>query len=114
MKVKFAIVLLSTLAQRAVLAGSTSTRLGRTAQDAGHLRKTKKFQGGKAIAIQNGKTIDENHSPFIPGLRALTREDDSKIWNHGSYAVAASKSGYITLNVPQDTEVGDTLFLFLR
>jgi hypothetical protein len=113
MKVKFAIVLLSTLAQRAVLAGSTSTRLGRTAQDASHLRKTKKFQGGKSIAIQNGKQIDENDSPFIPGLRAPTREDDTMIWNHGSYAVA-SKSGSIEINVPQDTKVGDTLFLFLR
>ena len=53
MKVKIAIVLLSTLVQRAILAGSTSTRLGRTAQDAGggdgekqtnHLRKTKKVK----------------------------------------------------------------------
>jgi len=33
MKDKIAIILLSTLAQRAVLAGSSSTRLGRAAQD---------------------------------------------------------------------------------
>ena len=122
MKVKIAIVLLSTLTQRAVLAGSTSTRLGRTAQDAGggdgekqtnHLRKTKNVRG-KSIAIQYGKTIDENDSPsFTPGLRALRGEDDSENWNRGSYAVA-SKSGSIKLNVPKDTQVGDTLFLFLR
>jgi hypothetical protein len=123
MKVKIAIVLLSTLAQRAVLAGSTSKRLGRTAQDAGggdgekqtnHLRKTKKVQGGKSIAIQDGITIDENDSSsFTPGLRALRGEDDSENWNRGSYAVA-STSGSIKLNVPKDTQVGDTLFLFLR
>ena len=124
MKVKIAIVLLSTLAQRAVLAGSTSTRLGHTTQDAGggdgekqtnHLRKTKKVQGEKSIAIQDGKTIDENDSPsFTTGLRALRGEDDSKDWSRGSYAVASKHSGTIKLQVPQDTQVGDTLFLFLR
>jgi hypothetical protein len=88
MKVKFAIVQLSTLAQRTILAVSTSTRLGQTAQDAGggdgkeqtnRSRKTKKVQVGKSTAIENGETIDQNDSPFVPGLRALMGEDDSKI-----------------------------------
>ena len=114
MIVKFAIVLLSTLAQCAVLVEST-TRLGRTAQDikaggdgekqTNHLRKMKTVQGGESIA---------DSSSFIPGLRALRGEDDSRNWNHGSYAVASKRSGNIKLNVPQDTQIGDTLFLFLR
>lgn len=33
-------------------------------------------------------------------------------WNHGSYAVA-STNNVITIRAPPDTEVGDTLFLFL-
>jgi hypothetical protein len=68
MKVKFFIILLSTLAQPAVLAGSTSTRLGRTPQDinaggdgekqTNHLRKTKKVHGGESIEIYDDGTID--------------------------------------------------------
>ncbi|KAL3797058.1 hypothetical protein ACHAW5_009644 [Stephanodiscus triporus] len=124
MIVKFAIVLLSTLARCAVLVESSSTRLGRAAQDikaggdgerqTNHLRKMKTVQGGESIAHHDGETINEaDSSSFIPGLRALRGEDDSKNWNHGSYAVASKRSGNIKLNVPQDTQVGDTLFLFL-
>ncbi len=76
--------------------------------------KDEEGQGGKSIAIQDGITINENDSPSItPGLRALRGEIDSENWNRGSYAVA-SNSGSIKLNVPKDTQVGDTLFLLLR
>jgi hypothetical protein len=71
MKVKFVIILLSTLAQPAVLAGPTSARLGRTAQDinaggdaekqTNHLRMTKKVHGGESIAIQDDETTRMIH-----------------------------------------------------
>ena len=114
MKVKFAIVLLSTLAQCAVLVEST-TRLGRTAQDievggdgekqTNHLRKMKTVQGGESIA---------DSSSFIPGLRALRGENDSKNWNHGTYKVAAKRRDSMEVCSPSATRGGDTLFLFLR
>jgi hypothetical protein len=125
MKVKFAIVLLSTLAQCAVLVESSSTRLGRTAQDikaggdgekqTNHLRKTKTVQGGESIAHQDGETINEgDSSSFIPGLRALRGENDSKNWNHGTYKVAAKRRDSMEVCSPSATRGGDTLFLFLR
>ena len=125
MKVKIAIVLLSTLAQRAVLAGSTSSRLGRIAQDinaggenekqTNHLRKMKKVHGGKSNAIQDDETNDENDSPsFTPGLRALRGEDDSKNWNHGTNKGAAQRRDSVKVCAPSATRSGDTLFVFLR
>jgi hypothetical protein len=83
MFVKFAIVLLFTLAQTAVLVGSTSTGIECTAQsikagnkgkkESHHLRKTKKVQVDESIMLQNGETIN-----FIPGLWALRRETNLK------------------------------------
>ena len=37
---------------------------------------------------------------------------ESNTWSHGSYAVA-STNNVITIQTPTDTEIGDTLFLFL-
>jgi len=37
---------------------------------------------------------------------------ESNTWSHGSYAVA-STNNVITIRTPKDTEIGDTLFLFL-
>ncbi|KAL3817570.1 hypothetical protein ACHAXA_010589 [Cyclostephanos tholiformis] len=81
-----------------------------------HLRQAKKVKSGESMALQDGEMINEGgDSPsFIPGLRALRGENDSQNWNHGSYAVASKRSGTIKLHVPQDTQIGDTLFLFLR
>ena len=77
---KLLIVLLSALVQTAVLAESTSLRLGRTAQiikaggdgdtHANHLRKATKVQNGASttIALLDGDNIDE-----IQNVRALRR-----------------------------------------
>jgi hypothetical protein len=119
MLVKFTIVLLFTLAQTAVLVGSTSTLLGRTAQsikaggkgekETHHLRKMKKGQVDELITLQNGETID-----FIPNLRALRRENNSKDWNHGTNEAAAKRRDRMEVCAPSATKDGDTLFLFLR
>jgi hypothetical protein len=80
MIIKLAIVLLSALVQTAVLAESTSSRLGRTAQiikaggdgdtRANHLRKATKVQDGTSttIALLDGDNIDE-----VQDVRALRR-----------------------------------------
>jgi hypothetical protein len=119
MLVKFAIVLLFTLVQTAVLVGSTSTGLGRTAQsikaggkgekETHHLRKMKKGQVDESITLQNGETIN-----FIPVLWALRRENNSKDWNHGTSKVAAKRRDHMEVCAPSATKDGDTLFLFLR
>ncbi len=120
MSVKFAIVLLFTLVQTAVLVGSTSTGLERTAQsikagDKGekethHLRKMKKVQVDKSIMLQSGETIN-----FIPGLLwALRRKNKSKEWNHGTNKVAAKRRDRMEVCAPSATKDGNTLFPFLR
>jgi hypothetical protein len=119
MLVKFAIVLLFTLAQTTILVGSTSTGLEHTAQsikagskgkkETHHLRKMKKGQVDESITLQNGERI-----AFIPGLQALRREDNSKDWNHGMSKVAAKRSDCMEVCAPSATKDGDTLFLFLR
>jgi hypothetical protein len=43
-----------------------------------------------------------------------TYEPTHEFWNHGTTAVSTHHSGTITLQIPEETEVGDTLFLFLR
>ena len=112
MKFTFAIVLLSTLARGSEggegtdvgwdIAGDTSKRLREIVADNGgesrkkYLRRLKKDNDSVSF-----------HGEIVDG-------DDSRNWNHGSYAVASKRSGNIKLNVPQDTQVGDTLFLFLR
>ena len=64
-------------------------------------------------AIDYGETADEDAVPsFTPDLPSFALADDS--WNHGSYAVSSAKSGTVKIYVPDDTQVGDTLFLFLR
>jgi hypothetical protein len=67
------------------------------------------------MGLQDVETLEGGGKPrFIPGLRALSGENDSQNWNHGSYEVASKRRGTIKLHVPRDTQVGDTLFLFLR
>jgi hypothetical protein len=119
MLVKFAIVVLFTLAQTAILVGSTSTGLERTAQsikaggkgkkETHHLRKMKKGQVAKLITLQNGEKI-----AFIPGLWALRRENNSKGWNHGTNKVAAKRRDRMEVCAPSATKDGNTLLLFLR
>jgi hypothetical protein len=122
MKFTFAIVLLSTLARGSEggegtdvgwdIAGDTSKRLREIVADNGgesrkkYLRRLKKDNDSVSF---HGEIVDENDSSTF----ALAG-DDSRNWNHGSYAVASKRSGNIKLNVPQDTQIGDTLFLFLR
>jgi hypothetical protein len=120
MIVQFAIILLSALAHPAVSAVSiVSTDKEIKAENDGgkrtnHLRE--KVGPDELMGLQDGERLDESgDSPnFIPGLRALRGENDSRNWNHGSYAVASRHSGKLKLYVPRHTQVGDTLFLFLR
>ena len=120
MIVQLAIILLSTIAHPAIMAVSSATsaqeiKAGNDGEKRTyHLRQ--KVEPGGTMGLQDGDTIDESGgSPsFIPGLRALRGENDSRNWNHGSYAVASKRRGTIKIHVPQDTQVGDTLFLFLR
>ena len=114
---KFALVLLSTLAQTTVLV--ESTRLGRTAQGGDGKMETQvkmmQVQVDESIAPQDDETIDEDDSlSFIPGLRALRRENNEKVWNHGTFEVAAKRRGSIEVCAPSATRDGDTLFFFLR
>ncbi|KAL3792097.1 LOW QUALITY PROTEIN: hypothetical protein ACHAW5_006742 [Stephanodiscus triporus] len=115
MKFTFAIVLLSTLARVSEggegtdvgvgwgIVGDTFKRLREiVADNVGergnkYLRRLKKDNDSVSF---HGETIDEC--------------DDSMNWNHGSYSVASKRSGNIKIHVPQDTQIGDTLFLFLR
>jgi hypothetical protein len=117
MMYKFALVLLSTLAQTTVLV--ESTRLGRTAQGGDGKMETQvkmmQVQVDESIAPQDDEAIDEDDSPsFIPGLRALRRENNAKVWNHGTFEVAAKRRGSIEVCAPSATQDGDTLFFFLR
>ena len=143
MSFKLAIVLLSALVQTAVLAESTSSRLGRTVQiikaggdgdtHANHLRKATKVQDDMltTIALLDGGNIDK-----VQDVRALRRRrrrrsrrsrrsrGDTKIgddedenredWNHGTYEVAAKRRDSIEVCAPSESKHGDTLFLFLR
>lgn len=118
---KFAIVLTSMLAETAVIVGSTSTRLGRTAQSisaGGHgetetlqLRKMKKVQVETAITSHDSEATDKNESPSFRGLREA---NNSKDWNHGTNEVAAKRKDSIEICAPSAAKDGDTLFLFLR
>jgi hypothetical protein len=99
-------VLLSALAHTAVLAGDTSKNM---LVDRGGEHRTKylrKLKKDLSVSLQ-GEIVDGNEA-FAP------TGEDSKNWNRGSYAVASKHSGTIKLHVPQDTQIGDTLFLFLR
>ena len=118
---KFAIILTSMLAESAVFVGSTSTRLGGTAQSikAGgdgatetlSLRKMKKIQVDDAITFHDNKTADKNESPSFRGLRKV---NDWKDWNHGTIEFAAKRRDSIEICAPSASKDNDTLFLFLR
>lgn len=118
---KFAIVLTSMLAETAVFVGSTSTRLGRTAQSIStggygetetiQLRKMKKVQVEEAIALHDSESSDKNEPPSFRGLR---KANDSEDWNHGTVEVAAKRRDSIEICAPSAAKDGDTLFLFLR
>jgi hypothetical protein len=125
MIVRFAIVLLSTFAQHAALAGSTSTRIVRTAQDikaggdkekrTNRLRQAKKVEPVETSALRDGDMINEGgESPNSLGLRALIGENDSRNWNHGTYKNPANRRDRMEICAPSATRDGDTLFAFLR
>jgi hypothetical protein len=100
------LVLLSALAHTAVLAADTSKNI---LVARGGERRTKYLRTLKkdlSVSLQ-GEMVDENEA-FAP------TGEDSKNWSRGSNAVASNHSGTIKVHVPQDTQVGDTLFLFLR
>jgi len=102
-------VLLSAVAHTAVLAGDTSKSnlvdRGDERQNPprSYLRKLKK---DLSVSL-HGEIVDENEA-FAP------TGEDSKNWSRGSHAFASKHSGTIKLHVPRDTQIGDTLFLFLR
>lgn len=50
---------------------------------------------------------------FTPTYIPTTRDDGFSNWNHGSYA-SSEWGGKIKIYTPSGTQVGDTLFLFLR
>lgn len=131
---KPAIVVLTGVLQAAVLASASSTGLGQRADEnpieiehggANFRRGMKKHKkstvnkddegGGFGSSIQEVAN-DELYvaAADAPELRRATADN----WNHGSYAVTATrKSGYDGINIkiklPDRTRPGDTLFLFL-
>jgi len=133
---KFAIVLFLSVLPSAVSEGASSTMLE---QDTGEypdkmefgttnfLRKSTDEEVYKRVRVReedgridvmdvvDGSTTSDDSgavSNYLPDLPTFTTTD-STAWNHGSYAVSARKSGTIEIFYPDDTEVGDTLFLFL-
>jgi hypothetical protein len=70
----------------------------------------------KALVRQ---TIDlPTNQPTNP-IASLESDDiisdiEEEAWNHGATAVSARRTGTITFKIPDNTAVGDTLFLFLR
>ena len=107
-------LLLLALARTTVVKGHTSKGLeGILANSGGdrrirYLRRMRKEEDNGLVSI-HGEIVNENVSPTFN----LSGKEPQK-WNHGSYAVASKRSGTIKIHVPQDTQVGDTLFLFLR
>ena len=57
-----------------------------------------------------------SHKTLFPSPSSVSSfdVDNSQDWTHGSYAVVSEHGETIKINVPPATQVGDTLFLFLR
>ena len=125
------IVLLSTVAQVAVLAETSSSRLGQNALDinvaedvvlqTSSVRKLKK-DNNKSNKNKKGNDEDEeeeeveenNSANFTPVVRSNILVVEETDWSGGTYAVSSARSGSFKVYVPAETKVGDTLFLFLR
>ena len=125
------IVLLSTVAQVAVLAETSSSRLGQNAPDidaaedvvlqTSSVRKLKK-DNNKSNKNKKGndedeeeEEVEENNSVnFTPIVRSNILAVEESDWSGGTYAVSSARSGSFKVYVPAETKVGDTLFLFLR
>lgn len=127
------IVLVSTVAQVAVLAETSSSRLGQNAPDidaaedvvlqTSSVRKLKK-DNNKSNKNKNDNDEDEeeeeveeivnNSVNFTPIVRSNILAVEETDWSGGTYAVSSARSGSFKVYVPAETRVGDTLFLFLR
>ena len=127
------IVLLSTVAQVAVLAEVSSSRLGQNAPDidaaedvvlqTSSVRKLKK-DNNKSNKNKKDNDEDEeeeeveeivnNSVNFTPIVRSNILAVEETDWSGGTYAVSSARSGSFKVYVPAETRVGDTLFLFLR
>jgi hypothetical protein len=107
-------ILLLALARITILKGHTSKRRQRIMADSGgdrrtkNLRRMRKEEDDGLVSI-HVEIVNEHEWPTF-----ILRGEEPQIWHHGSYAVASKHSGTIKLHVPRDTQVGDTLFLFLR
>ena len=127
------IVLVSTVAQVAVLAETSSSRLGQNAPDidaaedvvlqTSSVKKLKK-DNNKSNKNKNDNDEDEeeeeveeivnNSVNFTPIVRSNILAVEETDWSGGTYAVSSARSGSFKVYVPAETRVGDTLFLFLR
>jgi hypothetical protein len=57
-----------------------------------------------------------SHKTLVPSPSSVSSfdVDSSQDWTHGSVAVVSEHGATIKINMPPATQVGDTLFLFLR
>ena len=124
------IVLLSTVAQVAVLAETSSSGLGNNALDIDAAEDAVLQTSSRKLKKDNNKSnknkkdndedeeeeeVEENNSVnFTPIVRSNILAVEESDWSGGTYAVSSARSGSFKVYVPAETKVGDTLFLFLR
>ena len=63
----------------------------------------------KAQVADDGGAVPD----LLPSLRTAALAD-TQDWSRGSYAASARKSGTLQIFIPDETRVGDTVFIFLR
>lgn len=125
-------VLLSTVAQVAVLAETSSSRVGQNsldivaAEDVVLTNSARKLKKDSNKSNKNKKDNDEDEEEeeveeivnysvnFTPVVRSNILAVEESDWSGGTYAVSSARSGSFKVYVPAETKVGDTLFLFLR
>ena len=128
---KFAIILLSTIIQTAVIVTAHNDIMADVVESGAikkkqtnHLRKMKTIvqqavTGGGSTSIENeddyqhtSSNDDEVSSSSIN--HRILRKGSNYGWNRGTYEVAAGKRQSIKICAPNSASKDDTLFLFLR